>query len=332
MELELDPILAAVRQALLLCREVQHQTLRSLNKLGPDKQDTEPVTLADYGSQAILCRAIQQHFPDDAVLAEEAGSQFLELTNEASRAEILNLLTVILDQNVTQDDIVSWMDHGVNRDGAARTWVIDPIDGTKGFINMRHYAVAVGIVEDGVPVGGVIGAPGYGDGVSGNDDEGLIFYTKDGKAYQERISGGDTREIRVSSRTSGLKVVQSFEKKHASKTRMETVREKADMADAEVRELDSMEKYALVANGDADVYMRLPNLDNNRPHLAWDHAAGVALVHAAGGKATDVDGSALDFSQGRTLPNRGMLVSNGHVHERLVAATRELLAEETAAE
>lgn len=330
MQLEIDPILVAVRQALTLCREVQHQTLRSLNKLSPDKNDTEPVTLADYGSQAILCRAIQEHFPEDAVLAEEAGSQFMELTNESLRAELLNLLTVILDENVTQDDVVKWLDHGVNREDAARTWVIDPIDGTKGFINMRHYAVAVGIVEGGKPVGGIIGAPGYGDGVSGDDDDGMIFYTKDGKVYQEPIETGVPQEISVSARTSGLKIVQSFEKKHASKSRMETVREKAEMADAEVRELDSMEKYALVANGDADVYMRLPNLDNKRPHLAWDHAAGVAIVQAAGGMATDVDGSPLDFSQGHIVPNRGMLVSNGAVHEKLVAATMELLAEETA--
>jgi len=330
MPVDIAPILTAVRQSLLLCREVQHQTLRSLNKLSPDKQDTEPVTLADYGSQAIICRAIQQYFPEDAVLAEEAGNQFIELTNEASRAEILNLLTVILDVNVSQDDIVRWMDHGVNRPDAKRTWVIDPIDGTKGFINMRHYAVAVGIVEEGLPVGGIIGAPGYGDGVSGNDDDGMIFYTKDGKAYQERIEDSRAQEITVSNRTSDLRVVQSFEKKHASKSRMEIVREKADMADATIRELDSMEKYALVANGDADVYMRLPNLDNKRPHLAWDHAAGVAIVLTAGGQATDVDGSPLNFSQGRILPNRGMLVSNGQVHDRLVAATMELLAEEAA--
>jgi 3'(2'), 5'-bisphosphate nucleotidase len=62
--------------------------------------------------------------------------------------------------------------------------------------------------------------------------------------------------------------------------------------------------------------------------MVWDHAPGVALVLAAGGMVTDVDGSMLDFSQGRTLPNRGMLVSNGTVHERLIQAVAELLEEE----
>lgn len=325
--MNLDPILQAVRRAVVLCREVQHNSLRSMNKLNQDKQDSEPVTIADYGAQAIICRALAHHFPDDAVLSEEAGSQFLELTSDKQKAEIINLLTTILDVNVTQDEIVSWLDHGSNT-SAARTWIIDPIDGTKGFVAMRHYAIGVGIVENGQPTGGIIAAPGYGDGVSGDDNEGLLFYIKEGKAYQEPILGGDAQAVSVSQRTDNLHIVQSFEKKHASKSRMAIVREKAGMAEANIYELDSMEKYALVANGDADVYLRLPNLDNKRPHMSWDHAPGVALVLAAGGMATDVDGSPLNFSEGRILPNKGMVISNGHVHEQLLAAVAELLEEE----
>ncbi len=324
----LKPVIEAVRQAVLLCREVQHNSLRSVSKFSNDKKDKEPVTIADYGSQAIICRALRQHYPDDAVLAEEAGSQFLELTNDTLRAEVINLLTTLLDVNVTQENIVEWLDFGSDVRASQRTWVIDPIDGTKGFINMRHYAIAVGIVEDGKPVEGIIAAPGYGDGISGDDDEGALFYSEDGVVYQEPLLGGARKAVTVSDRTADLRVVQSYEKQHASKSRMEIVREKANMQSASVRELDSMEKYALVANGSADVYLRLPNRGNNRPHLAWDHAAGAALVTLAGGRVTDVDGTPLDFSQGRILPNRGMLVSNGKVHDTLVQATQDLLADE----
>ena len=325
----IDPILYAARQAARLCREVQHHTLRSMNKMSKDAHETEPVTIADYGSQVIIGRALAEHFPDDAVIAEEGGEQFVELTTDKQKAEIINLLTVILDVNVTQEDIVRWLDQGANKADAERTWIIDPIDGTKGFVAMRHYAIGIGIVENGQPTGAVIAAPGYGDGISGNDDEGLLFYTKDGKAYQEALlSGGEAKLISVSERSEKLKIVQSFEKQHASKSRMSIAREKANMSDADVYELDSMEKYALVANGDADVYMRLPNLTSTRPHMVWDHAPGVALVHAAGGMVTDVDGSPLNFAEGRTLPNRGMLVSNGNVHDRLLKAVAELLEEE----
>lgn len=328
--MNIDPILYAARQAAALCREVQHHTFRSIDKLNKDTSETEPVTIADYGSQVIIGRALAEYFPDDAVIAEEGGSQFLELTTDRQKAEIINLLTDILDENITQEDIVRWLDHGANKSGAKRTWIIDPIDGTKGFVAMRHYAIGIGIVEAGLPTGAVIAAPGYGDGVSGNDEEGLLFYIKDGKAYQEPLNGGEAKLITVSERTKDLRIVQSFEKKHASKSRMASAREKAGMGDATVAEMDSMEKYALVANGDADVYMRLPNLSSTRPHMIWDHAAGVALVLAAGGVATDVDGSPLIFSEGRTLPNRGMLVSNGKVHERLLKAVGELLEEEAA--
>jgi 3'(2'), 5'-bisphosphate nucleotidase len=326
--MNLDPILDAVRQATVLCREVQHHSLRSMDKLSNDTSENEPVTIADYGSQALIGRVLAEYFPNDGVVAEEAGSQFLELTSDRQKAEIINLLTTILDVNVIQDDIMRWLDQGRNQSDSQRVWVIDPIDGTKGFVAMRHYAIGIGILEAGYPAGAVIAAPGYGDGVSADDDDGLLFYIKNGKAYQEPLLGGEAQLIRVSHRSEQLRIVQSFEKQHASKTRMASTREKAGMSDATVSELDSMEKYALVANGDADIYMRLPNLTSTRPHMVWDHAPGVALVLAAGGMVTDVDGSMLDFSQGRTLPNRGMLVSNGTVHERLIQAVAELLEEE----
>ncbi len=325
--MNISPIIDAVRQAAVLCREVQHNSLRSMNKINAEIKDSEPVTIADYASQALIGRALSLHFPDDAVLSEEAGAQFLDLTTDKQKAEIINLLTTILDVNVTKNEIVTWLDQGTEGN-PERTWIIDPIDGTKGFIAMRHYAIGVGIVENGQPTGAIVAAPGYGDGVSGDDDEGAIFYIEDGVPYQAPISGGEGRVIKVSDKTDSLTAVQSFEKQHASKSRMAIVREKAGMADIAVNELDSMEKYALIANGDADVYLRLPNLDNTRPHFTWDHAPGVALVLAAGGQATDIDGEPLDFSQGRILPNRGMIVSNGKVHERLVSAVSELLSEE----
>ena len=62
-------------------------------------------------------------------------------------------------------------------------------------------------------------------------------------------------------------------------------------------------------------------------HKVWDHAAGVALVQAAGGVVTGLRGEALDFSQGETLPNAGMVISNGRLHERVVAAVGRVMGE-----
>jgi 3'(2'), 5'-bisphosphate nucleotidase len=95
---------------------------------------------------------------------------------------------------------------------------------------------------------------------------------------------------------------------------------------------DSQEKYGRVAAGQAELYLRLPRLDNVYSHSIWDHAAGTAIVQAAGGTVTDVDGSALDFSEGRKLKNYGVIASNGRIHDLAVNAVQQLLAEEQAQE
>jgi len=326
----LDLMIQAARQAAVLCRTVQRNYLLSNTKTdGTDH--SEPVTIADYGAQAIICRAIQAHFPDDAVIAEESGEQFATLITGQQRARILDLLSTTLGETVTQDDVIGWLDYGKQRT-ARRTWVIDPIDGTKGFVAMRHYAVAIGIVEDGIPTGGVMACPGYENGKSSHAEGGAIFYVKANAVWREPLAGGAAQQVHVSEQAepSRLQIVQSFEKQHASKERMAKVRDYAGLQDAAVSDLDSMEKYALVACGDAELYMRLPRPESTRPQMAWDHAAGVALVHAAGGKATDVDGSPLDFSQGRILPNQGMIVSNGRIHQQVINAVKQVIAEESA--
>jgi 3'(2'), 5'-bisphosphate nucleotidase len=312
--LDLQPLLDAVRQSAALCQRVQQTQFTSSDKAG-----REPVTIADYGSQAILCRAIGRAYPDDAVLAEEHGSQFMELVSDPQRAQITQMVGEILGEAVTVADIMRWLDYGKGRQ-AARTWVIDPIDGTQGFLSRRRYAIGVGLLVEGHVVGGVIGSPAYGDG--------RLFYALDGTACGEPLAGGEAHTIHVSDGTDGLRVVESVDVSHTDPTLTTRIREAAGLASADVIEVDSMDKYAMVACGDADLYLRLPANRNYR-HKSWDHAAGTALVQAAGGVVTDLDGTPLDFSQGVILGNsRGMVVSNGWVHERVVRAIREVLGAE----
>ncbi|MDE2749654.1 MAG: 3'(2'),5'-bisphosphate nucleotidase [Chloroflexota bacterium] len=316
----MQAILAAIRDAAKLCRLVQADYLSAETKTAGDH--SEPVTIADYGSQAIICRALQQRYPDDAVVAEESGAQFVQLVAAEGRAQIRALLTQVLRQEVTEADLVAWLDFGAGR-SAARTWVIDPIDGTKGFLAQRHYAIACGLLLDGQVSGGIVATPGY------NDGEGALFYTRDGAAYRAPLAGGDGIRMTVSSRRSpdDIIAVQSYERYHASKSRMARARELAGLGDVRVLELDSMEKYALVACGDADLYMRLPREGSAYAHKIWDHAAGVALVRNSGGTITDLDGGPLDFSQGETLPNAGLIASNGACHGRVVEAVQRVMAE-----
>ena len=315
----MQAIRAAVRDAVRLCRRVQEQYLIANTKTSGDQK--EPVTIADYGSQAIICRALQLHHPDDGVVSEESGEQFLQLVAAEQRAQVYALLAEVTGSPVSEAEVVNWLDHGKGK-STRRTWVIDPIDGTKGFIALRHYAVACGALVDGQVAEGIVAAPGYSDG------EGALFYTVDGATWRAPIAAGLGERVNVSDRRAvgDFVAVQSFERHHASKSRMGRARELAGLGAVQIKELDSMEKYALVACGDADLYMRLPRSGSAYRHKIWDHVAGVALVQGAGGTVTDLDGLPLDFSQGDELPNTGMVISNGQHHARVVAAVQRVMA------
>jgi 3'(2'), 5'-bisphosphate nucleotidase len=88
--------------------------------------------------------------------------------------------------------------------------------------------------------------------------------------------------------------------------------------------LDSQAKYLLLAAGKGDLLLRLlsPRAPDYREKV-WDQAAGAIVVEEAGGLITDLDGKALDFTRGRLLTeNRGILASNGRLHQDALAALR----------
>ncbi len=322
--LDFEPIFQAVRQAAALCRVVQERYIPRAGEAPrgahtASKAGAEPVTIADYGVQAVLCRAISRAFPGDAVIAEESGRQFYELIADADRVAIAALVSAAIGARARVDDLARWLDYG-QAHAAERTWVIDPIDGTKGFLARRHYVIALGVLRGGQPTAGVIGAPGYSGGAA-------IFAAQRGAASVQPLAGGPARRITVSQRTdpAALIVVESVEKSHASREWMARVRAAAGIGAAAVERLDSQEKYALIAAGDADLYLRLPRLHSARPHMIWDHAAGAALVQGAGGVVSDVDGAPLDFTQGRTLAkNRGVIVANPRIHAQVVRAAQSV--------
>lgn len=320
--MNIEPMIQAVRQAILLCQEVQQTALRSIDKT--TGEEIEPVTIADYGSQAILCRALQRHFPDDGVIAEESGGLFQTLVSPEQRTLILSLLTTLLDLNVTQDNIIEWLDHGYSR-SVERVWTIDPIDGTKGFVGLRHYAIGIGCIEKGKLAGGIMGCPHYGQDIDSIEQSPRIYYVQDGKAWYMPLEAGEPVQVQVSNRTNpqDVRIVQSYVEEHGDKKRKTQTYEKSGFAHSQVYELDSMEKYALIASGHADLCIHIPLKFS--PWRVWDHAPGTALVEAAGGKVTGLQGEPLDFSKGATIPCEGVIISNGAIHDTVVAAVQEVL-------
>jgi 3'(2'), 5'-bisphosphate nucleotidase len=316
--LELKPIKQAARHAAELTRRVQ-----ALHLAGAHKDGHEPVTLADYGSQAILCRAIKAAFPDDGILAEENAEQFLTLVSADDRARVVQLVGEVLGERVTQGDLVRWIEHGRGVE-AERAWAVDPVDGTKGFVAGRRYSIAIGAMEGGLPVAGVLACPRY----PSRDGRGALFYAQRSAAYAEPLGGG--KPLRVAVRPPnglhGVRVAESVEEAHADLEAQRRVLTAAGLKNPKIIPVDGQDKYAMVADGDAQVYLRLPR-DAAPRHRLWDHLAGTALVHAAGGSVTDLDGTMLDFSRGRILTaNRGMVVSpGGAFHERLLEAIEEIV-------
>ncbi len=323
---EIRSLLPAARQAAALCQAVQRAHIRPAqqDEAVKRKAGAEPVTIADYGAQAILCRWISRLHPQDAVIAEEGGEQFLQLINAAEREEVLRQVSAALGEPVSEAQLCAWLDHGQGRE-SARTWVIDPIDGTKGFIALRHYVVAVGLLDARRQVvAGLLAAPGWPGG-------GQLLYTQGGAALMEPLEGGAARRLQVSQRSepAQMLLMESYEPAHSSRSRTERVREGAGLGAARLGRIDSQEKYGRVAAGEADLYLRLPRPGGASAHRIWDHAAGTALVQAAGGIVSDLDGSALDFAQGDTLArNEGVIAANPRIHERVVAATTAVMAQD----
>jgi 3'(2'), 5'-bisphosphate nucleotidase len=90
--------------------------------------------------------------------------------------------------------------------------------------------------------------------------------------------------------------------------------------------MDSQAKYAVLAAGKGDILLRLlsPSKPGYREKI-WDQAAGSIVLEEAGGRISDLDGNPLDFSRGRSLAgNRGVLATNGCLHEAALQALRQL--------
>jgi 3'(2'), 5'-bisphosphate nucleotidase len=84
----------------------------------------------------------------------------------------------------------------------------------------------------------------------------------------------------------------------------------------------------MVANGNAEIYLRLPRPGTDYTERIWDHAAGSLVVEAAGGTVTDMHGRPLDFTHGPLLEeNEGVVATNGPVHDDVIAALEAASAE-----
>ncbi len=286
------------------------------------KKDRSPVTVADFGVQAFVARRLSEHFPKDPLVAEESSSALQTEEGEKTLSSICDYVSRFLP-DATSEKICSWMDLGKS-EAAERFWTLDPIDGTKGFIRGDQYAVALALLEKGKVKVGVLGCPKLKlDGKTGIlavavQSQGAWFTPLEGKY--------DFKPLRVSSHKNLTEavVLRSFEASHGDTSKIGKLIEKAGIKAPAVC-MDSLAKYAALAGGVGDFLVRFPS-SADRHELIWDQAPGTIIVEEAGGKVSDLDGKPLDYTQGRSLKaNRGVFISNGHLHETVLKALRELV-------
>ena len=312
-------IQAAVK-ASALCRRIRAELLGGESIL---KSDRSPVTIADYGSQAIICKLIRERFPNDTIVAEEDSKEL----RRPDHSKILEQVTTYVNAFIptsSSKEVCSWIDFSSNT-VTDRFWALDPIDGTKGFLRGDQYAIALALVEDGRVKLGILACPNlYVDIAHPLGEKGCLFLALWGKgSVQLDQNGSNPRAISVHKvkNPSEATITESVEADHADHPTHQRLAEILNITKPSVR-MDSQAKYGILARGEVTLYLRIPSsAEPGYKENIWDHAAGAIIAEEAGGKVTDILGRPLDFSCGiKMVKNHGILASNGILHDIILKA------------
>jgi Inositol monophosphatase family len=153
-EQELRVALEAVRAASRICRDVQSKIAADVF----EKEDRSPVTVADFASQAAICRLIGDAFPSDPIIGEEESGTLRRPENAPFLERVLEELRAI-GVEAGGEQACDWIDRGCQKRYAPRFWTLDPIDGTKGFLRQEQYAVSLALLVEGRIEVALLGCP-----------------------------------------------------------------------------------------------------------------------------------------------------------------------------
>lgn len=315
--------LEAVTEAARLCEAVRAEMVAGA---ALEKADRSPVTVADFGSQALICRRLGEAFPGDPVVGEEDAGALRKAENARMLAQVEGYVRRFRREANSQA-LCDWIDMG-NGQVDGRYWTLDPIDGTKGFLRNDQYAVALALVEDGRVMVGALACPALPlDMAEPGGGRGTLFLAVRGLGTTAApLGGGDAAAVAVAEEATpqNWRFVESVESAHGDHERQERIAKAVGIRAASLR-MDSQAKYAAVARGDAALYLRLPSPSHpDYREKVWDHAAGSLVVEEAGGRVTDMHGRPLDFASGHLMENnRGVVVSNGRIHDVAIEALRK---------
>ncbi|KAL6714341.1 3'(2'),5'-bisphosphate nucleotidase [Lecanora helva] len=335
----------AVQRASILTQKVFHEKAKGTLS----KDDSSPVTIGDFGAQALIIHALRKNFPTDQIVGEEEANSLRENGRLADQIWEYVKSTKLADdgsENLLgggiqgESQMLECIDEGKSPGGASgRIWALDPVDGTKGFLRGGQYAVCLALIEDGDVKVGVLGCPNLpidntapmsadiGDG----EGRGVLFSAILGSGATSRplsqvsSAQGQPIHMRDVPDITQATFCESVESGHSSHSDQAAIAKKLGISNESVR-MDSQAKYASIARGAGDLYLRLPVRADYQEKI-WDHAAGDLIVREAGGQVTDVTGGRLDFSKGRTLrDNKGVVAAPKIIHGQVLEAVKSVLS------
>ncbi len=317
-----------LREASILARMIQDHMIDP----AMEKSDRSPVTVADIAFQARLGYHLSVRIPGAALIAEESSSMLVGEGGRRLASAAAEFIAATVPE-FRESAFRTFLDYGTGRKKTS-CWVLDPIDGTKGFLRKNQYAVALSYLHKGkVKIGALACprlSPGNPDLVSSASSGSIYIAVKGKGAFWTDDQATEWHELKVSETSDPSKaiILRSFESGHTNVSEIDRISEKLGTA-AEPLRVDSQVKYALLALGKGDIYLRIPSASTpDYVEKSWDHAAGKLIVEEAGGRATDMDGKPLDFSRGHFLDqNRGVIASNGQLHAPVLEAISEVCGE-----
>ena len=236
--------------------------------------DVEPVTQADRIANELIVNGLKKEFPSDGILAEES----IDTERRLSKS---------------------------------RVWMVDPLDGTNGFIDGNgDFAVQIGLVENGNPVAGVVYLPLA---------DTLYRAVLGGGTWIERPQL-EPEKVRVSDHKSFVEMRLAASRSHRS-PRMNRVVQQFNFRE-EVQRGSVGIKVGLLVEQQCDVYIHLSPRTKQ-----WDTCAPQLILTEAGGRLTDLFGRPLNYNVPDVNNRNGLVASNGAAHDLIIETLAPLLAE-----
>jgi 3'(2'), 5'-bisphosphate nucleotidase len=237
-----------------------------------DADDREPVTQADKLANEIIVQRLVREFPGDGILAEES-------VDTAHR----------LDKS--------------------RVWMIDPLDGTTGFIDGNgDFAVQIGLTEDGACVLGVVYQPLTG----------VLYRAVRSQGTWIERPGFASEQAQVSDHSEISMMRLAASRSHRS-PRMDKVVRAFGLKEEVLRGSVGI-KVGLIIEQQCDLYIHLSPRTKQ-----WDTCAPEIILHEAGGRLTDLFGRPLAYNKVEVQNRNGIVASNGVSHARIIESLEPLL-------